>query len=136
PGRHPLPRRGHAGVRPAPHGRDGGVTHRRHNPLLDEWVLVSPHRLERPWQGRVEDAGDEELTAYDPACYLCPGNARAGGQRNPPYDATFAFDNDFPALLARSDEGAPAGSSLMRAEPEGGVCRVICFTPRHDLSLA
>lgn len=113
-----------------------GGPHRRYNPLLDEWVLVSPHRLERPWQGRVEDAGDEELPAYDPACYLCPGNARAGGQRNPPYDTTFAFDNDFPALLARSDEGAPTGSSLMRAEPEGGACRVICFTPRHDLSLA
>jgi UDPglucose--hexose-1-phosphate uridylyltransferase len=113
-----------------------GGPHRRHNPLLDEWVLVSPHRLERPWQGQVEDAGDEELPAYDPACYLCPGNARANGQRNPPYDTTFAFDNDFPALLPRTEDASTSSASLMRAEPVGGICRVICFTPRHDLSLA
>jgi UDPglucose--hexose-1-phosphate uridylyltransferase len=112
------------------------LPHRRHNPLLDEWVLVSPHRLERPWQGRTEDVAEVELPAYDPACYLCPGNARAGGQRNPPYDTTFAFTNDFPALLPRSDEAAPTGTPLMRALPEGGTCRVICFTPRHDLTLA
>lgn len=109
--------------------------HRRHNPLLDEWVLVSPHRLERPWQGREEDAPDDPLPAYDPSCYLCPGNARAGGQRNPAYAATFAFDNDFPALLPRADAPA-AEDGLLRAQPESGACRVLCFTPRHDLTLA
>ncbi len=76
--------------------------HRRHNPLQDEWVLCSPHRLERPWQGREELTAEDDLPTYDPACYLCPGNARAGGQRNPAYGTTFAFDNDFPALLPRA----------------------------------
>jgi UDPglucose--hexose-1-phosphate uridylyltransferase len=109
--------------------------HRRHNPLLDEWVLVSPHRLERPWQGQREDAAEEDLPAHDPSCYLCPGNARAGGQRNPPYAATFAFDNDFPALLPAAS-GDDEQHGLLRAQPENGACRVICFTPRHDLTLA
>jgi UDPglucose--hexose-1-phosphate uridylyltransferase len=110
--------------------------HRRHNPLQDEWVLVSPHRLERPWQGQQEDAADVDLPAYDPSCYLCPGNARAGGQRNPPYATTFAFDNDFPALLAREAAPDEQGEGLLRAQPETGACRVLCFTPRHDLTLA
>jgi UDPglucose--hexose-1-phosphate uridylyltransferase len=109
--------------------------HRRHNPLLDEWVLVSPHRLERPWQGQREDAAEDDLPAHDPSCYLCPGTARAGGQRNPPYAATFAFDNDFPALLPAPPGGAEQ-HGLLRAQPENGACRVICFTPRHDLTLA
>jgi UDPglucose--hexose-1-phosphate uridylyltransferase len=109
--------------------------HRRHNPLLDEWVLVSPHRLERPWQGQQEDTAEEDLPAYDPSCYLCPGNARAGGQRNPAYGTTFAFDNDFPALLPRLP-GDEERSGLIRAQPENGACRVLCFTPRHDLTLA
>jgi UDPglucose--hexose-1-phosphate uridylyltransferase len=109
--------------------------HRRHNPLLDEWVLVSPHRLERPWQGSVEDAIDEALPAYDPSCYLCPGNPRAGGERNPGYASTFAFDNDFPALVKDAAPG-PFAQGLLQARPERGVCRVLCFTPRHDLRLA
>ena len=92
--------------------------HRRHNPLLDEWVLCSPHRLERPWQGQQEVTADEDLPAYDPSCYLCPGNARAGGQRNPAYGTTFAFDNDFPALLPRANEPeAHDGPGLLRAQP-------------------
>jgi UDPglucose--hexose-1-phosphate uridylyltransferase len=119
--------------------------HRRYNPLTDEWVLCSPHRLARPWQGQVETVAEQRLPAYDPSCYLCPGNIRANGQRNPPYVATFAFDNDFPALLP---DPAPGGGGkpetgperetapLLRSEPEGGVCRVICFSPRHDLTLA
>ena len=109
--------------------------HRRYNPLLDEWVLVSPQRLERPWQGLVEPPEPEALPAYDAACYLCPGNERAGGARNPAYGSTFAFDNDFPALLP----GIPAQESddgVLVARSERGVCRVLCFTPRHDLSLA
>ncbi len=112
--------------------------HRRYNPLLDEWVLVSPHRLERPWQGQVEKAPPSALPPYDPGCYLCPGNTRANGQRNPAYAATYVFDNDFPALLpATSATARPrAGDDLFVAEPQSGRCRVICFSPRHDLTLA
>lgn len=111
--------------------------HRRYNPLLDEWVLCSPHRLDRPWQGQVEDVADEALPRYDPACYLCPGNVRANGARNPSYDATFAFDNDFPALLSDPQAETPSESDpCLRAEAERGICRVICFSPRHDLTLA
>jgi UDPglucose--hexose-1-phosphate uridylyltransferase len=109
--------------------------HRRYNPLLDEWVLCSPQRLDRPWQGRVERAPAAALPAYDPACALCPGNARAGGARNPAYESTFAFDNDFPAV--RNEAGAaPGDGGLLRAQPETGTCRVVCFSPRHDLTLA
>lgn len=109
--------------------------HRRYNPLLDEWVLVSPHRLERPWQGLVEPPEPEQRPRHDPACYLCPGNERANGARNPAYTQTFAFDNDFPALLPES--AAPSSDDgLLVARAEKGVCRVLCFTPRHDLSLA
>jgi UDPglucose--hexose-1-phosphate uridylyltransferase len=110
-------------------------SHRRYNPLLDEWVLCSPHRLERPWQGRIEPPQAESLPAYDPDCYLCPGNLRANGRRNPPYDGTFAFDNDFPALREDAPETAHE-QGLLRARGERGVCRVICFSPRHDLTLA
>ena len=110
--------------------------HRRYNPLLDEWVLVSPHRLERPWQGQVEKPQPSALPAYDPGCYLCPGNARANGERNPAYTTTFAFDNDFPALLPGAHAPAPAGDDLFVAEPQSGRCRVVCFSPRHDLTLA
>jgi UDPglucose--hexose-1-phosphate uridylyltransferase len=112
------------------------LPHRRYNPLLDEWVLCSPHRLQRPWQGQVEPDSPEARPHYDPVCYLCPGNQRAGGQRNPDYPATFVFDNDYPALLpdAPPDEGTSDG--LLRARQERGVCRVLCFSPRHDLTLA
>jgi UDPglucose--hexose-1-phosphate uridylyltransferase len=110
--------------------------HRRYNPLLDEWVLCSPHRLQRPWQGQVEDAPLELRPAYDPSCYLCPGNARAGGQRNPPYESTYAFDNDFAALLPESEIAPVNEDGLLVAEPATGRCRVLCFSPRHDLTLA
>ena len=114
------------------------VPHRRLNPLTGQWVLVSPHRLKRPWQGRVESPAGERPPSYVPDCYLCPGNARAGGVRNPVYTDIFVFDNDFPALLA--DE-PPAGSALdvdgvYRASPERGICRVVCYSPRHDLTMA
>lgn len=110
--------------------------HRRFNLLTREWVLVSPHRAKRPWLGQVEKSPAGVLSAYDPACYLCPGNERAGGIRNPPYTGTYAFDNDFSALLPDpSLESQADETPLLRSEPERGLCRVICFSPRHDLTL-
>jgi UDPglucose--hexose-1-phosphate uridylyltransferase len=162
--------------------------HRRYNPLLDEWVLCSPHRLNRPWQGSIEPAPRPAGQTYDPNCYLCPGNERAGGHRNPDYAHVYAFDNDFPALLMSSsadganltgndfrtrhagdgERGAPRGAEatpvigalgraprgvvrrqdpprrgfetayrdLLHADPAHGVCRVLCFSPHHELTLA
>lgn len=109
--------------------------HRRLNLLTGQWVLVSPHRARRPWQGQMEKLPAVQLPAYDPTCYLCPGNTRNTGNQNPPYTSTFVFDNDFAALLP--PEGAPedAVSGLFTAEPENGLCRVVCFSPRHDLTL-
>jgi UDPglucose--hexose-1-phosphate uridylyltransferase len=110
--------------------------HRRLNLLTREWVLVSPHRARRPWLGQVEKKPAQSLPEYDPACYLCPGNERAGGVRNPPYTGTFVFDNDFAALLPEPPaELHREDSSLLVAESERGICRVVCFSPRHDLSL-
>ena len=94
-----------------------------------------PHRLQRPWQGQVEDEAPETRSRHDPSCYLCPGNARAGGQRNPDYATTFVFDNDFPALLPESAAPTTDGGGLLVSEPATGRCRVICFSPRHDLTL-
>ena len=109
--------------------------HRRLNPLTGDWVLVSPQRAGRPWLGQVEKTPPENLPEYDPGCYLCPGNKRAGGAQNPGYPGTFVFDNDFASLLP---EPAPQGEQpegLLVAEPERGLCRVVCFSPRHDLTL-
>ena len=110
--------------------------HRRFNPLTREWVLVSPHRTKRPWQGQTEDVAEGAEPRYDPACYLCPGNARAGEHANPPYDGTFVFDNDYAALLPDSPAGGTDDAGLLRAAGERGLCRVVCFSPRHDLTLA
>ena len=110
--------------------------HRRLNALTGEWVLVSPHRTSRPWQGQVEPVAAEAVPQYDPACYMCPGNTRANGERNPVYDSTFAFTNDFPALKPDSSRADYDNSGLLRAEGEAGLCRVLCFSPRHDLTLA
>lgn len=110
--------------------------HRRFNPLTREWVLVSPHRTQRPWQGQLEETAREDLPEYDPQCYLCPGNARAGQARNPQYSSTFVFDNDFPALLPDTPTDEFNQSNLLIAQGERGVCRVICFSPRHDLTIS
>jgi UDPglucose--hexose-1-phosphate uridylyltransferase len=110
--------------------------HRRFNPLTRAWVLVSPHRAERPWQGQVEATASETSLEYDPKCYLCPGNARAGGVRNPQYTRTFAFDNDFAALRADIPSGELEERDLLVARSEAGRCRVVCFSPRHDLTLS
>jgi len=109
-------------------------THRRLNPLTGEWIQVSPHRTKRPWQGQVEKTPPETRPSYDPDCYLCPGNARAGGHQNPDYDGTFVFTNDFAALMPEVP-AAPEGHPLLQTETAGGTCRVICFSPRHDLTL-
>ena len=109
--------------------------HRRYNPLTGEWILVSPHRARRPWLGQVEPQPAEHRPAYDPTCYLCPGSERAGGVRNPAYTGTFVFDNDFPALLADTPPGGTGAGGLLVVEAERGICRVVCFSPRHDLTL-
>jgi UDPglucose--hexose-1-phosphate uridylyltransferase len=110
--------------------------HVRFNPLRGEWIQVSPHRTARPWQGQVERSSETDPPRYDPDCYLCPGNGRAGGKKNPPYATTFVFDNDFPALLPStpSFEWREGGLLMARAQP--GICRVVCFSPRHDLTIA
>ena len=113
----------------------GDDPHRRLNVLTGEWVLVSPHRMKRPWQGHVEKLPHQHRPAYDPKCYLCPGNERAGGVRNPDYKGTFAFDNDFAALVPGGSGAEQNVDGLLVAHQEPGICRVICFSPRHDLSL-
>ena len=110
--------------------------HRRWNPLLQEWVLVSPHRTQRPWQGQVEARVAEQRPQYDPQCYLCPGNTRAGGHKNPKYTSTFVFENDYAALKPDSSGEPVNQSDLIIAKAERGICRVICFSPRHDLTIS
>lgn len=110
--------------------------HRRLNPLTGEFVLVSPHRAQRPWQGRVDAPSRDKRPAYDPACYLCSGNSRAGGLHNPVYENTFVFTNDFAALLPDTPLERHLDDPLFSAESATGLCRVICFSPRHDLTLA
>jgi len=110
--------------------------HRRLNALTGEYVFVSPHRTKRPWQGRVEPSASTARPQHDPQCYLCPGNTRANKEHNPKYDSTFVFVNDFAAFLDDTPSTDAGRHPLLRAHTHAGTCRVICFSPRHDLTLA
>lgn len=109
--------------------------HRRFNPLIGEWVLVSPHRAKRPWQGQKEASVTEERPEHDPNCYLCSGNMRSNGVQNPDYTDVYVFDNDFPSLLQLDVETPVDKSPLFQLQPEKGINRVICFSPKHNLTL-
>lgn len=111
-------------------------THRRYNALTGDWVLVAPHRTKRPWQGHEEEAVKKEAVTYDPNCYLCPGNTRANGVKNPEYDSTYSFVNDFSSLIDTTPEFEAESANLIYAKSEKGICKVVCFSPRHDLTLA
>jgi len=110
--------------------------HRRFNPLLRAWILVSPHRTQRPWQGQLETTAKRGEVEYDPTCYMCPGNTRSTGRVNPKYENVFVFDNDFPALLPDGRHGSVNQNDLLIAETETGICRVLCFSPKHHLTLS
>ena len=110
--------------------------HRRRNPLTGSWVLVSAHRTDRPWLGKTERPDVPLVPRHDPACHLCPGAVRATGERNPDYSGTFVFTNDFPAMLPDVIPERVASGDLFQAEAVAGTCRVVCFSPRHDLALS
>lgn len=109
------------------------TSHRRLNILTGEWVLVSPHRTKRPWQGKKDKPQQIPQVTYDANCYLCPGNERAGGAKNPNYTGTFSFKNDYAALLENPHDTVNEG--LLQAESESGICKVICYSPNHNLTL-
>ncbi|MFZ1744015.1 MAG: UDP-glucose--hexose-1-phosphate uridylyltransferase [Pontixanthobacter sp.] len=110
--------------------------HRRLNRLTGDWVLVSPQRMGRPWQGEYESAASVEGVAHDPNCYLCPGNARVGGMNNPAYENTFLFPNDFPALLSDETHSDEIADSVFREQPVRGEAHVLCYSPNHSQTLA
>lgn len=118
--------------------------HRRYNPLTEEWVLVSPNRNKRPWQGQMEELATEQKKSYDADCYLCPGNKRSTGEVNPDYGDIYVFTNDFSALSETVPEGKESDStdkemqnrnSFFQYKSERGICRVVCFSPKHNHSI-
>lgn len=110
--------------------------HRRFNPLINEWVLVSPHRAKRPWQGQKETVAEDGRPEYDPECYLCPENVRANGEVNPQYTSSFVFENDFAALKQEEIEFEDSNeATFFKAKPERGISRVVCFSPKHNITL-
>lgn len=109
--------------------------HRRYNPLTGSWLQVSPHRAKRPWQGQVEKVSKEDKPVYDKNCYLCPTNSRASKDKNPDYQDTFVFQNDFSALLPDIPDGKYEDGELFLAKSEKGICKVICFSPKHNLTI-
>lgn len=109
--------------------------HRRFNALTGEWILVSPHRAKRPWNGQVEKLPLEAKPTYDPKCYLCPGNTRVNGDKNPKYEHNFVFTNDFAALTPDTPLDAPESEELFQLEPARGTARVICFSADHSKTL-
>ncbi len=110
-------------------------THRRFNPLTGEWLLISPHRNKRPWQGQQEPNQWPESAAHDPNCYLCPGNTRVGGEKNPSYTTTYVFTNDFAALMPEVPKAPESLDPLFQIASEHGTSRVICFSPDHSKTL-
>ncbi|OGG03626.1 galactose-1-phosphate uridylyltransferase [Candidatus Gottesmanbacteria bacterium RBG_16_37_8] len=110
--------------------------HRRYNPLTDEWVLVSPQRTKRPWQGKQEEIKKEKRLPFDPTCYMCPGNIRAGGKKNPKYTKTYVFPNDFSPIIDAKSTKIQKESDVFLTEIVRGECKVVCFSPRHDLTMA
>jgi UDPglucose--hexose-1-phosphate uridylyltransferase len=111
-------------------------SHRRYNILTGEWILVAPHRTKRPWQGQQESKVEKNAIEHDPNCYLCPGNTRANGSVNPDYKSTYTFVNDYSAMTPDIPDLSENNSALIRAESEKGICRVVCFSPKHNLTLA
>lgn len=108
-------------------------SHRRKNILTGEWVLVSPARTKRPWQGKQEPKTETEIIDYDPNCYLCPGSKRANKEINPSYNSTFSFTNDFPAIIDSNQNNLNDG--LLEAKTESGICKVLCYSPNHSLTM-
>ena len=109
--------------------------HKRCNILTGEWILVSPHRTKRPWQGKQESISTNARPSYDPDCYLCPGNTRANGEVNPQYSEPFSFTNDFAALIPSDGPHESYEEGLLKAHTETGICKVVCFSPNHALTL-